>query len=142
MADKKTSLVLGLGAGFLALLLLLRRAQGAPGELLQVSISAPPSLATHWQLAIFAWDVTQVIDAKSDIPIAGSALLSIPVDTTFPLRVDMIIYHNTIIDYRMQSVSMEDPWLPENYNEAFIPLTGSYEYNMVSEQFEPSLFIP
>ena len=95
----------------------------------------PPSRAEQWQLIISDWNKAQ-IESKFYIPITAPATFEIPPGTIFPLRVDIIMFHNTTIDYRMQSLGTVFPFPPEWYVEAFIPEYGNYYYNVSTERFE------
>lgn len=107
----------------------------APAAIVTVFLRNAPSISEQWQLVLHDWNKVQ-IDSKFYIPVADPAVFEVPAGTIFPLRVDMLTFHNGTIDYRMQSVGMEFPYLPEYYVEAFIPDYGIYYYNINTEVFE------
>lgn len=109
----------------------------AVADNVQVALLNPPPAAAEWQLIIYDWNGIKVT-AQYFIPISDPAIFEIPPGTIFPLRVDMLVFHNGIIDYRMQSVAQAFPFPPEWYVEAFIPDYGSYYYNVSLENFNPA----
>lgn len=136
MAAKKGLMVLGIGAALVGLLLLFRKKKPAlpeaPEDGVLVALLNPPSEATMWQLIIYDWDELNHI-SKFGLGIKDSATFDIPSGWVFPLRVDILIYGDSTVYYRMHSTENA---FPEFYREAFIPDYGSYYFNVAKEQFE------
>ena len=107
-----------------------------------VALKNPPSGANKWQMRIVD-DVglkTMTWGGDAHGNIKDTAIFLFPANWLFPLSVDIIIYEewqeNTEWHarqlYKAQSIW---PSLP-NYLEVFIPDSGSYYYNVATEQFE------
>ena len=153
-------MVLGIGAGLVTgLLLFLRKGKPAlpeaPPNGVLVTLWAPPSEATMWQLVLCDWDITvpiHQIGGLATLDIAEPITFEIPSGVTFPLRVVSLQVSKwnedktaLIVLYEMQSFrpyqwdfdKMEWSDIPDpTYKEAFIPDYGGYYYNVAKERFE------
>lgn len=136
MKGKKGPIVLGIGALLGIALLLFRKKKPhlpePPPNGIVVALWNPPSEATDWQLIIYDWDGVNSI-SNFGLGIEEPAIFTIPPEWAFPLRVDILIYGDSTIYYRMHSTENA---FPEFHREAFIPDYGSYYYNVAKERFE------
>lgn len=96
-----------------------------------VKLKNSPSGATGWQLIVYDWDELYSI-SNFWLGITEQAVFDIPSEWVFPLRVDIMIYSETELYYRMHSTKNT---LPEFYRGVFIPSYGDYYFNVINEEF-------
>jgi len=159
MKEKKGAIVLGIGALFGGLLLLLRLKKPAlpepPAEGVVVGLINPPSGANKWQIRIIDDVGLKMLfwggDARDNI--GDAAVFQLSPEWLFPLSVDITVSYQWQEDgewhsrqlYRAQSIwpylwdfdimdwgDEEDP----DYRYIFIPDYGGYYYNVAKERFE------